>query len=207
MNSKKVSYILCGVFAVLCLAILGGAFEANKLLQSRSAKLVSLKLQSSVLDQKQLQLFQNKKDIKTYSSLNVIAKTIVPQDKDQAQAAQQIADLASASGIKQLSSISFPASSLGGTAATGTATAGSSSSKNKLTQLTKVTGISGVYDLQITVQQNPDSKVSYNTFLTFLAKLQQNRRTAQVSSVDVQPDTADPSMVSFTLTIDEFIKP
>lgn len=205
MTSKKLSFILLGAIGLICLAIVGGAYEVNNLLQSRSQKLVALKLQSSTLDQKQLQLLQDEKDIKKYQSLNTIAKTIVPQDKNQAQALLQIVSIARASGIPKLSSISFPASNLGGSGASGSSNANTST--NKLTQLIKVPGVSGVYDLQITVQQSTNDEVNYSQFLTFLTKLQQNRRTAQVSSVSVQPDSKDLNMVSFGLTIDEFIKP
>ena len=76
-----------------------------------------------------------------------------------------------------------------------------------ITQLTPVKGVAGVYSLQITITQAPKEPVSYNNFLTFLSKLEQNRRTAQVSSISVQPDSARPDLVSFTLVIDEYIKP
>jgi hypothetical protein len=78
---------------------------------------------------------------------------------------------------------------------------------NNLTQLTPVKGITGVYDLKITVQQTENAAVPYSTFITFLEKLEQNRRTAQVSSISVTPSTKNPNLVAFTLIIDEYIKP
>jgi hypothetical protein len=67
--------------------------------------------------------------------------------------------------------------------------------------------MSGVYSLQITIQQTSEAAISYSQFLTFLDKLEQNRRTAQVTSIILQPDSTNPNMVAFTLTINEFIKP
>lgn len=196
MNSKKFSYILLGLIGLICLGIIGGAYEANSLLQNRSTKLLALKTQSSVLDQKQLQIIKDRKDIATYKNLNVIAKSVVPQDKDQAEATLEIVNIARSSGIPQLSSITFPTSTLGSTG-----------KSQQLTQLTKVPGVNGVYDLQITVQQANTNLVTYDQFLNFVSKLQQNRRTAQISSITVQPDSINPNLLSFSLVIDEFIKP
>lgn len=147
----------------------------------------------------QVQLTKVKKDIATYSELNTIAKSVVPQDKDQAEAVREIVNLAAQSGIPKLSSIAFPPSTLGGGAAT--------KKTGALTQVTPVKGIPGVYDLQITVTQANTDLVPYGNFIAFLSRLEQNRRTAQVSSINVQPDQKSPGKISFTLVIDEFIKP
>ena len=40
-----------------------------------------------------------------------------------------------------------------------------------------------------------------------MAALENNRRTALVSAIALQPDAKDPNNVGFTLTIDEYIKP
>jgi hypothetical protein len=196
MNSKRLYFLLLTGFVLLVLVTAGVAYGANTLLGSQSKKLAEAKATTQALTNQESQLKKNKNDVLKYGELNKIAQSIVPQDKDQAEAIREITNLARESGIGQLSSITFPASTLG------TTTAGS-----KLTQVTPVKGISGVYDLQITVTQDSSRKVSYDTFITFLSKLEQNRRTAQVSSITVQPDSKDPSMVSFTLVLDEFIKP
>jgi hypothetical protein len=196
MNSKRLYFLLLSGFVLLVLVTAGVAYGANTLLASQSKKLAEAKATNQALDNQSAQLKKNKNDILKYGELNKIAQTIVPQDKDQAEAIREITNLAQESGIGQLSSITFPASTLGTTAA-----------GNKITQVTPVKGIPGVYDLQITVTQDSSRKVSYDTFITFLSKLEQNRRTAQVSSITVQPDSNDPSQVAFTLVLDEFIKP
>jgi hypothetical protein len=199
MNSKRLYYGLIIVLALLGIGILFSAREANTLLKNQSNTLVSLKANKQAADDQKTQLIQDKKDISTYSDLNTIAQSIVPQDKDQAEAVREIVDLANQSGISQLSSITFPPSTLGGTTAVKT--------PNGLTQVTPVTNIPGVYDLQITVTQGSLTPIPYNDFITFLTKLEQNRRTAQVSSISITPDGKNPNMIAFTLVIDEFIKP
>lgn len=196
MNSKRLYFLMLTSLILLVLVTAGVAYGANTLLASQSKKLADAKATSQSLANQETQLKKNKADILKYGELNKIAQSIVPQDKDQAEAIREITNLAGQSGIGQLSSITFPASTLGTTAA-----------GNKITQVTPVKGIPGVYDLQITITQDSSRKVSYNTFITFLSKLEQNRRTAQVSSITVQPDSSDPSQVAFTLVLDEFIKP
>jgi hypothetical protein len=218
MNSKRMYYLLLGVVGLLLVGVFAGTYEVNALLVSKSKHLVDLKLQSQVVASQQTGLLVAKKQVSQYAGLEQIAKTIVPQDKDQAEAVREIANIASSSGIKQLSSVTFPQSTLGtlltntststsGTTTTNATPVANSSAKNALTQLIPVPGVSGVYQLQITIQQTAEHEVSYNQFLTFLEKLEQNRRTAQVSSILLQPDTKNPNQVAFTLILNEFIKP
>lgn len=210
MNSKKLYFIFVASIGLLIVAIIGGAYATNNLLQQKSETLVAVKAASDSLDAQQAQLTKNKKDIVTYKDLNDIAKHIVPQDKDQAEAVLEIVRIAQESNIQpRLSSITFPVSTLGAKPVTGTTgtTSVTPTANNNLSQLTPVKGVPGVYDLQITLQQSEKEPVSYPVLLTFLKKLEQNRRTAQVNSITITPDTKNPALISFTLIIDEYIKP
>jgi hypothetical protein len=205
---------MLGLVGLLFVGMLAGTYEVNSLLEAKAKTLVDLKLQSQVVTSQQAGLQRAKKQIAQYASFEETAKSIVPQDKDQAEAVREITKIATDSGIKRLSSVTFPLSTLGGpagttsTTTTGTAApTANSSKKNALTQLLPVKGMSGVYSLQITIQQTSEAAISYSQFLTFLDKLEQNRRTAQVTSIILQPDSTNPNMVAFTLTINEFIKP
>lgn len=199
MNSKKLYYVLISLLIILGVGLVLGAREANNILGGQSNKLVALKASDLATNEQETQLAQDKKDIAKYSDLNTIAKSVVPQDKNQALAVREIADLATASGIPQLSSVAFAPSTLG-TATTVKTPAG-------LTQVTPVKTIPGVYDLRITVTQSSTAEVSFNNFITFLQKIEQNRRTAEVTSINITPDQKTPDKISFTLVIDEFIKP
>lgn len=201
MNSKRLYFLFIGVLVLLGCAFVGVGYGANQLLTAQATKLSKLKAQSQTNDTLQSVLNQNKKDIAKYASLNKIAQTIVPQDKDQAEAVREIVNLAAQSGIGRLSSITFPASTLG------TPTPGVLGTGTKLTQVLPVPGISGVYDLPIKVSQDASSPVYYSQLVAFIKRLEQNRRTAQVTSINIQPNQAAPNKVAFTLTIDEFIKP
>jgi hypothetical protein len=76
-----------------------------------------------------------------------------------------------------------------------------------LSQLEKIATIPGVYGLQIVVQSDGQNLVSYDNFIRFLQALEQNRRTAQVNNISVTPNSTNPSQISFSLTLQEYIKP
>lgn len=202
MTSKKLFYLLLSTVTILGLAIFGSAYAANAVLTNKTAALSKLKARGQVLDDLQFALIRNKSDIKEYSELNEIAKAIVPQDKDQTQTVREIVKIAEESGIARLTSVTFPASTLGtvGGSASASATGG-------ITQVTAITGMSGVYILPITVTNSQNDQVTYTRFMTFLAGLENNRRTAQVSSITITPDSKNPSVVSFSLVVNEYIKP
>lgn len=198
MSTRKLYFGLIGLLVLAGLAILFAASEANSLLVKQSQDLIQAKAKVAAVNKQQLSLAKDKKEIAKYSSLNIIAKTVVPQDKNQAEAVREIVNLAAESGISQLSSITFPASTLGGS---------TTAAKNALTQLTPVKGIPGIFALPITVTQSSNQSVSYSSFISFLSKLETNRRTAVISSISVQPDPLNQSNVSFTIVIEEYIKP
>jgi hypothetical protein len=209
MNSRRVYFLLLGLIGLLVIGVIGGAYGVNSMLQTKSDKLVAVKLHSQVLSSQETGLAKEKREVIQYTDLNDIAKSIVPQDKDQAEAVREISNLASDSGITKLSSITFPLSTLGGlnSSVSTTTTTPTATKSTGLTQLTPAKGVSGVYQLQITITESPDSPVPYSTFLTFLGKLEQNRRTAQVGSISLTPDKTTPSNVGFILIVNEFIKP
>ncbi|HKR82473.1 MAG TPA: hypothetical protein VJR27_05775 [Candidatus Saccharimonadales bacterium] len=195
--SQRIWVTMVAVLSLLGIGIIAAAYGANSILQKQSKKLIGYKLQNQVIAQQQTDLVKAKKDIETYAPLNDIAKTVVPQDKDQAEAVREIVNIAAANNIT-LSSVSFSASTLGGQA--------SGSKSTPLTQVSPVPNIAGVFQLPITIQQDSTHPITYAQFVSFLGALENNRRTAQVSSVNIQP-TPDHVKLIFTLQLNEYIKP
>jgi len=216
MTSKKLYFILLGVIALLFVGLIAGAYGVNKMLGQEATKLDSLKAKELALQQEQIGLKSAKKSIQQYADLENIAHSIVPEDKNQAESVREIANIAATNGIS-LASINFPASTLGNKASGSSATSSSSSSNasaapaasstKTLSQLQSVKNIPGVYQLVITVSSDSQHPVPYYQFINFLSSLEHNRRTAQVSSITLQPDTKNHNNLSFTLTLNEYIKP
>lgn len=220
MNSKKAYYIMAGC-TVLMFGVLGVTVVLGDMwLHKRSDQLRSVKLETRLLDEQQVSLVQANKDVAKYSDLESIANAIVPQDKDQAKTVREIVKLAQESNIP-ITSISFPTSSLGSAAqapAASSSTADTSNSSESpsasaaakappVTQVKAADGISGVYQMEINVQSDSSLPVPYAALITFLERLEQNRRTAQVSNITVTPSTKDPGLVTFTLMVNVYIKP
>jgi hypothetical protein len=219
MTSKRLHLVFTAVIILLFVGLAAGAYGANKLLSSEANSLTALKAKNQALTQEQQILIKSKSDIKKYAELEKITRSVVPEDKNQAEAVREVVNIASANNIK-LASIAFPASSLGSgvktVSSTGaTAAAPSSpaagaaggSKSGALSQLLPVKNIPGVYLLVITVSGDPNQPVPYNKFVSFLSSLEHNRRTAQVSTITLQPNNENRSLLSFTLTLNEYIKP
>lgn len=209
MNTKRVFYIMTAMTIMLCLGIIGIVYAGNSLLTKKSTELSDIKTQEQVIENQKVSLIKAKSDIEKYTELNEISKTIVPQDKDQAKTIREINKIAKESEIT-LSQISFETSTLGEKPAPAPKSDGESSApttpstNSSVSQVKPVVGINGVYSLEINVDSG--SPVPYYQFLNFLENLENNRRTAHVSKIAVNPN-ADGTNVSFSLTINAYIKP
>ncbi len=211
VTPKQMRLVLLGVVALVVIVFLVVAIRGSSMLADKSQKLVDAKLKDKTTSAQLTSLEQAKKLVQQYSYFNDIAKTVLPTDKDQAQAVLDIFHLASKSGIT-IASITFPASNLG---ASGAASA-TGSTTTAISQAKPVTGINGLYSLELTItpQSGPsvsNSKVvTYTKFLNFLSRLENDRRTAQVSQVTVQPAdnaTGPRDAVNFSLVINIFMRP
>lgn len=197
MKSKQLYFVLLTTAVLLALGLGGVAYGSNKVLSAKARQLGDIKARNQAIEQVQASLSKSKTDLTKYKTLNEIAAAVVPQDKDQTQTVREIVKIATDSGIPSLSSVTFPASTLGAVGKTGSA----------LTQATPVPGITGVYTIPITVTLGSDSAVPYSKLIAFLKGLEQNRRTSQVTNLVLQPSDKNPDLISFTITINEYIKP
>jgi Tfp pilus assembly protein FimV len=215
MSSKLLNRLLIAAVVLLLAGLAGGAYSVNKLFSRHADQLTKLKAKSQALDEEQVQLKKAKQDIAQYAKLQQIAQTVVPEDKNQAQAIREIVNIAAANEVK-LSSVSFTASTLGATsgivksgdqAAAAAPVPKPDSPASKLSQLLPVKNIPGVYQLPIVVTSDTNQPVRYDKFVSFLQALEHNRRTAQVSAITLQPLVNNRSSLTFTLTVNGYIKP
>lgn len=218
LDSKNVRLFLMISLAVCVLGFFGITVFGLSLLSKKSQSLADLKNQSQTADSQLVNLVQAKKDVAKYSYFKSIANTVIPADKNQAQAVLEINQIANDSGIS-IQSITFPASTLGGiagttpsTGATAQSAVGAAATKTALTQAKPVPGVPGLYSLQLTItpatgKDVPANKqVTYAKMLDFLKRIENNRHTAQISQVNIQPAT-DSQEITFSIVINIFIKP
>jgi len=214
VSQQRLRLILLGCLGGVTILFFATVLSGLNLLSAQSQKLVELKQQNNAADAQASGLATSKKQVEQYAYFNTVAKTVLPSDKDQAQATTDIFKLADQAGIT-IASITFPASSLGAKP-TATNDAAKASSKSAISQAKPVEGIAGLYSLELTITPQTGGgvedakKVTYEKLLDFLGRIERNRRTAQITQVNIQPETSDsgPSQfIDFTLTINIFIKP
>lgn len=212
MTTKKFFYGMIGATALVAMLAIAGIILGVGLLQKKSANLMELKIQNQLIEEQQTALIQAKKDVEKYAELEKIAKSIVPQDKDQAKTVREIISLADQSNIK-IDSIIFPDSTLGkkqAIAAAPTAESSAEAATPKITlppsQLEAVKDIPGLFQMEIKMDV---SKVqpTYNQLIDFLSLLEQNRRTAQIAEMQIKPDQENRNRLGFTLIFNVFVKP
>lgn len=210
MNSKKVYYIMLGVLGLLSIASIGVTSFGSSVLEGSASRLVALKLESKLTEEQQIALKQAVKDVQAYEELDKIARAIVPQDKDQARAVREIITYARDSGIT-IKAINLPASNLGqalpkpAAPAEGT-TAPAAPAAPPLTQVRPVDGLKGVYVMEITVQSEQFG-ASFNRLIDFLSKLENNRRTAHVTGINITPNRDNRNQLSVQTIINVYIRP
>jgi hypothetical protein len=213
MNPRRFFMVMLACLSISGLLIVGAVLGGNIVFKQQAKKLNDLKVQSKVIEDQQTSLIKAKKDIETYSELDTIAKSVVPQDKDQAKTVREITAIAAANHI-ELKAITFPASTLGQAVPKAAKPAeGEASSAPKtptmpttLTQAKVVDGIPGVYALEVTITSVEDRPILYGDFLAFLGDLESNRRTAHVEKININP-TSDGRHLSFVLTLNAYVKP
>jgi hypothetical protein len=208
MNARKYFYVLSGALALLAIAVIAAVAGGNALLEEKAKKLSDLKIEKATMEQQEVALRQAKIDIEKHNQLNEIAKSIVPQDKDQAKTIREIIQIGNETGVP-IQSVTFESSNLGNTdkknMPSQPSSDGSPTTKAPpVSQVQPVQGIPGVYTLEIKVSS--DSKVNYGNFLRFLERLETNRRTAHVASINLSPSD-NGTMVTFDLTLNAYLKP
>lgn len=221
ITSKKLNWVLLGLIGLACVAFIAIFYKGSASLQAKSDQLVDLKAQNDVAQAQLTSLQQAKIQVDKYGYFKDVAKTVIPNDKDQAQAIFDISNFASQAGFL-IGGITFPSSDLGkNAAAPATAAkpvdATKASATDIISQAKPVPGIPGLYSVELTVTPQVDNSLpsrwqpNPSKLIEFLKKIESNRRTAQITQVDVQPqlDTSGKTFktFSFSITINIFIRP
>lgn len=217
MNSKRLRMILLACLGSMALFFVLNYAVGMSLLSKKSQKMVSLKSENKALEAQLISLAQAKREVQQYSYFKDVAKSVIPNDKDQAQAVIDIIRMANESGIV-IQSITFPSSTLGGplsaTPAQGAAAAAPNTAASATSQAKAVPGIAGLYSLELTIAPSvsPDlpanKRVTYPKMIDFLQRIERNRRTAQIINVNIEPPkSSEDQTMNFTLIINIFMKP
>src|SRR4029078_105994 len=122
---------LLGILGLLILLFIALSYLGFSQIHKKGQQVTDLKLQNIVLDSQIENLVQAKKEISQYVYFKSIANSVIPNDKDQAQAVLDITHMAQQSGIL-IQNITFPSSNLGVRTTSSTSTISSSSSSSAI---------------------------------------------------------------------------
>ena len=214
MNAKKLFYALICLAITLTIATFGVLYFANSFLKKRSEKLNQLKIENASVEESERVYTKAKNDLLKYRDLEQAVNDALPKEKNQAKALKEIIQIANDTNIK-IEKIEFTDSTLGqkktssasSTASTTTTTNPSttSQSNNQITQAKPIAGISGVLgvEIKITLTGNVENTpINYGNFINFLDKVSYNRRSMQITNLDIQP-----GLKKIQITLNIFVKP
>jgi len=215
MNPKNMRLVLICILGALSVLFVAIAFMGTSIISGKSRQIADLKASENTANAQLTKLLNAQREVEKYSYFNDIAKTVIPADKNQAQAITDISTFARESGF-DLESVSFPTSNLGQrAAATGSKSATSGGQKTQASPVSQAKafgGIPGLYVLPVTVtpqsgtQVPPQRQVTFPKLYNFLSKLERNRRTSQITEVSITVDDNSPA-INFTMDINLFLKP
>lgn len=209
MNTKRIYFVMIGVVGLTGALLIASTVLADIQLRKQAAKLHELRLEGRLIREQETALLQANNDLKKYGDLEETAKRVVPQDKDQARTVREINKIAAESGI-ELASVTFPASNLGQVPARQEQAEGEAStapSAPPLSQVKTVEGIPGVYAMEVVITSNTSKPITYQKLIEFLERLERNRRTAHVDKITVTPSSTGSNNVTFSLTLNAYVKP
>jgi hypothetical protein len=202
MNAKKVYFSLIAIIVLLVIATAAVFYGANVLLEKSSSKLSQLKTENAVLEQNEKVYQKAKNDLAKYQDLESAVNEALPKEKDQAKALKELIQIGSTTGVK-IEKIEFTDSTLGDKAKTSTSSPAAAGSA--VTQAKPIAGISGVQGIEMKVTlsgPNEKTALNYNSFINFLDLVSNNRRSMQISNLNIQPN-----LKKADLTINIFVKP
>lgn len=230
MKAKSAYYALLGTMALVIVASIGAVVYANHWLKTRTSSLISLKTETIKLQQERATYLRAKVLLEKYKDVNTTLQKIIPKSKDQANAVSELLAIAKDDDIV-LNSITFPSSDLGAKTTTKTTVTPSTTTATPsaapttaptpaapaVTQGKTVDGISGILGIAVNVSNitrvggAAADGIKYDQVINFLKSLERNRRTMQVTSVQIQPikDAKTGAITGYglTLTLNIFVKP
>jgi len=226
LTPKKFNFALTGLFIAIVAGVIGLTVYASTWLKTRSEDIVTLKLDSLVLEEQRKTAIRASAELKEYNSTRESISKIVPKSKDQAKAIAELQKIAEDVGAT-IGSITFPTSELGAAAPKAAAPAASTDptaattpsapATPSVTQAKPVEGLTGILGVEVTVSQIDSigaptgTGMSYPQLIEFLRALEKNRRTMQVKLIQVQPlkgpKDSQITGYSLTLNLNIFVKP
>lgn len=202
--------MLLAIAVLLTIATFGVLYFANTFLKKSSTKLNQLKIENASIEENERIYTKAKNDLIKYQDLKSAVEDALPKEKDQAKALKELIQISNDTNIK-IEKIEFTDSTLGdkikATSAPSTTPGNGTkpATPNPITQSKPIPGISGVMGIEMKVTvagANDKTPLNYDNFISFLDKVSYNRRSMQITNLNIQP-----GLKTAEITINIFVKP
>lgn len=214
MKAQQFNKVMIGFLVLMSLGLIAMLYVGNMLMQKSAVKLVNAKLDGIGYDAQEQTYLRARKDLDKYSDINETIQKILPKTKDQAQAVSELYKIGDETDIV-IERIQFPTSTLGqkktssvSPSATKTTATTSQTATQAITQAKAVDGMPGVMGIDISINLLPAKGLSipYDNMISFLQKVESNRRNMQIKQISVNTDTENGG-IAFNVTLTIFVKP
>lgn len=185
MTTKKAYFGLIAVLVAIIASIGGMMYFSRVFLKSNADKLVAAKLELYKVDETESAYRKNQGLLQNNKDTAEILAAIAPAEKDQARAVREITQMAAESGLS-VKAVRFPGSDLVITKKSTTADQKTATTQS-ISQAKPVPGLNNVLGIAVEVElnnSNPNAAISTDQVLTFLQKLENNRRNMRVTSIN-----------------------
>lgn len=196
-NLKGNKLIFVGLMLVQLLLLLGvgaSVVFGSKILKSKSAETVALKVENVRLAKTQTEYLLAKADVEKYKYYGAVADSVIPKDKELDRVTKELVQISKDLSMP-ISAITYPSSGLGSAAA-------KASSGSSATQTKPADGIPGL--LSIDTNLTFENPTTYENALRFIDRLGENRRKLQISRVSL---TNTDKGVLLNIGVNIFVKP
>ncbi len=189
-KAKRTFYLLIAINVLLIGGITGVYIFAAKFAKQKSQDIAIIKADIETNDQSLNSYRELERSLSKSTELTAIAKEVLPQDKNQSLALQEINKFAEESGVS-IKQVTFNTPS--------------SAKKTAGPTLTSPSNLKGVAVLSVSVKVD---KMQYEQLLALLKKFEDNRRRMQVTSISLAPSTTKLGQLDRAdLSVDIYLKP
>lgn len=219
INSKRLFFFLSATLVLLGIGTIALTVYTNIWLSKKADGLVSLKLETKGLEEKQIVNQKAANYLKDNEATSDLLEKIVPKNKDQAKTIAELLKISEEIGVT-INTMTFPASELGnnatGKTVVGTTPTAAAANSTAITQAKPVVNIPGLLGIEVSLSQidrlgsDSGSGITYKQLLGFLEAVEKNRRTMQIKTLQISPlksATGSISGYALTLTMNIYVKP
>ncbi len=171
MNAKRFFYLLIAANIVMVGLIGGALYYGDILLAKQSHKIAEAKAEDELIEQKKRVKTQLEKKIKEIGELKALAIKFLPDTKNQEELIAEFYKIAKSYNI-DITGLTF------------------NDSGSSITSTSQTTPLKDAKGVSVFPFKTSNFTTNFTTLISFMQSLENNRRKIQITTIDLQPNTA-----------------